>query len=141
MSDENGRDVEGFERRAREAFAASADAVDAATRVRLGQARQRALAAVARPHRSAWARGGWGWAPVGALAAGVLAAALLLRGPGEARRDTGPVAANPATLAQEPIELFAAGDEFEIATADEDLEFYEWVEQATSDNSNGNGQS
>ena len=33
--------------------------------------------------------------------------------------------------------LIAAGDEFEIATADEALEFYRWVEQATTNGADG----
>lgn len=143
MNDQTERDFEGFERRVREAFDASVEAVDRSTRARLEQSRRRAIAAATTPgsSRTDWSvRAGWRWASAGALAAGVLAAALLLRGPGMADRDAAPVAANPATLVQEPIEILAAGDEYEIATADEELEFYEWVEQATTSNG-GNGQS
>lgn len=131
--------LEQFERRAREAFDASVDAMDAGTRSRLDQARHRAVAAassrVARATPVRWVS----WAPVGALAASVLAAALLLRGPSQDGPEPRPMAATPATLTQGTIEIIAAGDEFEIATADEALEFYRWVEQATA--SGGEGRS
>lgn len=117
---------DGFERRARAAFDASVDALDGATRSRLNRARQRALAhalpAADRVPGARWA----GWAPAGALAVGVLGAALLLRGPSGGGPDGG-LAATPATLTQGTVEMIAAGEEFEIATADEALDFYRWV--------------
>lgn len=139
MSDHREPVFEDLERRARQAFDASVDSLDARTLSRLNQARRRALAASAPgPQRSGrW----WAWAPAGALAASVLAAALLLRGPTEVGPGTDPAAANPAALTQEPLEMLAAGEEFEIATDDEDLEFYRWVEQATADVTNGKGRS
>jgi hypothetical protein len=133
------RGFEAFERRARDAFDASVDSLDGATLSRLNKARQQALAAgTAAPQAP---HGRWGrWAVAGTLAASVLAGALVLRAP------TGTVDSTPATAAthepavgQESLELLAAGEEFEIATADEDLEFYEWVEVATTDTGNGQG--
>jgi hypothetical protein len=141
MNDPTG--FEGIERRAREVFDASVAAMDTGTRSRLHRARQRALARASRPARAVAAPLRWSnWAPVGALAAAVLAAALLLRGPldgGDAR--PGPTAATPATLTQGTIEIIAAGDEFEIATSDEALEFYRWAEQATANVGKSEGQS
>ncbi|HET7204745.1 MAG TPA: hypothetical protein VFI92_15400 [Steroidobacteraceae bacterium] len=131
MKDESRPDQ--FERRAREAFDASIEAMDADTRSRLRQSRHRAVAAATQPRWKSWA-------PVGALAAGVLGAALLLRGPSPEGPRPRPMAATPATLTQGTIEMIAAGDEFEIATADEALEFYRWVEQATT-NGAGEGRS
>ena len=131
------RGFEAFERRARDTFDASVESLDAATLSRLNQARQHALAA-ATGERPAQARQ-WGrWAIAGSLAASVLAAALLLRAP------TGGVPAttastHPAAVGQEPLEILAAGEEFDIATAAEDLEFYEWAEAATADMGNGQG--
>ena len=136
------RDETGFselERRARAAFDASVDSVDAQARSRLNQARRRAVAAVTgAPARQA--RPGWTtWAPAGALAASVLVAALLMRGPtGDEPR--APVASHPAALGHEPLEMLAAGEEFEIATSDEELEFYEWVEVAAVADTSTNGQ-
>lgn len=126
-----------FESRAREAFDASIEAMDAGTRARLRQSRHRAVeeasARAARAARERWTS----WLPVGALAAGVMGAALLLRGPSQVGPQPRPMAATPATLTQGTIEMIAAGDEFEIATADEALEFYRWVEQATANGGEG----
>ena len=136
MNDDNR--FEQFERRAREAFDASVAAVDAGTRSRLGRARHQAVAAVTSARAGRLGDVRWaGWAPVGAVAAGVLAAALLLRGPSQGGPEPSATAATPATLTQGTIEIIAAGDEFEIATDDEALEFYRWVGQATANGEEG----
>jgi len=135
MTTEN-HGFEAFERRARAAFEAGADALDATTLARLQAARQRAVAAATGTAPSRGTR--WGWI-AGTLAASVLAAALLLRLPGGMAPEPGAVAADPATAGREPLEMLAAGEEFEIATADEDLEFYEWIGAAPTDSSNGQG--
>ena len=129
-----------LERRARPAFDASVESVDARARSRLNRARQRAVAAVAGAAAPRQVRSGWTtWAPAGALAASVLVAALLMRGPmGE--EGPRPVASHPAALGHEPLEMLAAGEEFEIATSDEELEFYEWVEVAAVVDTSTNGQ-
>ncbi len=132
MTEDHG--FESFERRARAVFEAGADALDAPTLARLQAARQRAVAVATGTTRSRGARRGW---IAGTLAASVLAAALLLRLPGGTAPEPGVVAADPATAGRESLEMLAAGEEFEIATADEDLEFYEWV--AAADSSNGQG--
>lgn len=140
MNDDREPELQGLERRARDAFDASVEALDAHTRSRLNQARQRALAAATAAPGSNDARRGWSaWAPAGALAAGVLVAALMLRGPVDSDRAPAVAASHPAALPQEPLELLAAGEEFEIATSDEELEFYEWVEVAAVDGANGQG--
>jgi hypothetical protein len=69
----------------------------------------------------------------------VLVAALMLRGPVDSDRAPDVAGSQPAALAQEPLELLAAGEEFEIATSEEELEFYEWVEVAAVDAANGQG--
>lgn len=127
--DETGPD--GFEGRARAAFDASVDTLDAGTRARLAAARQQALAAVAtRPRTTrAWYAT---WAPAGALAASVLAAVLLLRAPVEGPGSAVPSAANPRATQGESLEMLAADEDFAIATSEEDLEFYAWVEVATT---------
>ena len=141
MNDHNDEaEFRALERRAREAFDASVEAVDAPTSSRLHQARRRAIEAATGALRARPAWSGWTtWAPAGALAAGVLAAALLLRGPADIERAPAVAASHPAAMGHEPLELLAAGEEFEIATSDEELEFYEWVEVAAVDAA-GNGQ-
>lgn len=131
------RDAE-FERRARDAFAASVEDLDAATLSRLNQSRQGALAVVRRRHSSGprW----WLWAPAGAIAAGALVAALLLRSPADTGDVPVPVAATaPAADAQQdPLEVLAAGEDLELA-AEADLDFYEWVELETAAADDGVG--
>lgn len=143
--EKNQAGTENLERRARAVFDASVDALDGATLSRLNQSRQRALAAAAGEQagqRLAPRRTWHTWAPAGALAAGVLAAALLLRAPGsDPAQDAAVLATASAPAAVEttaadaaPLEVLAAEDEeFAIATADEDLEFYAWIELAADD--------
>lgn len=130
MSDEpDDRNDAELERRARTAFQASVDGLDAATLSRLNRARQQALAAVDGRNRAGWR---WtAWAPVGALAAGLLAAVLLLRSPSETGAPV-QVAATPASadVPQDPLELLTAGEDLDLAT-EADLDFYAWVELET----------
>ena len=121
-----------FERRAQETFRRSVDDLDAATLSRLNRSRQRALEAArgSNRHGSRWLV----WAPAGALAAGVLAAALLLR----TTPDTPATVAvsAPADTQPEAFDLLAAGEDLELAT-EADLDFYAWVELATADDGVG----
>ena len=129
-----------FEQRVRAAFDESVASMDAATLSRLRRARHQALDATAKAAKPAV---GWRtFAPVGALAAGVLAAALLLRMPTDDTGRAGATASRaPQSAAQEPLELLAAGEDFELATAEEDLDFYAWIELAAEDVAAGVGQS
>ena len=129
------RDDAELERHARNLFQASVDDLDAATLSRLHRSRQQALDAAAGRKRSGWR---WtAWAPVGALAASVLAAVLLLRSPSETDAPA-QIAVTPTTadLRQDPLELLAAGEDIELAT-EADLEFYVWVELETADDGVG----
>jgi hypothetical protein len=121
-----------FERRAQDAFRRSVDDLDAATLSRLNRSRQRALEAArgSNRHGSRWLM----WAPAGALAAAVLAAALLLR----TTPDTPATVAvsTPADAQPEAFDLLAAGEDLELAT-EADLDFYAWVELATADDGVG----
>jgi len=121
-----------FERRAQEAFRRSVDDLDAATLSRLNRSRQKALEAARGSNRQGnrWLV----WAPAGALAAAVLAAALLLR----TTPDTPATVAvsAPADTQPEAFDLLAAGEDFELAT-EADLDFYAWVELATADDGVG----
>jgi hypothetical protein len=124
------RDDAELERQVRNVFKASVDDLDAATLSRLNRSRQQALDAVAGRKRSGWR---WtAWAPAGALAAGVLAAVLLLRAPSEIGAPA-QVAATPTSpdVRQDPLELLTAGEDLDLVT-EADLEFYAWVELETA---------
>ncbi len=130
------RDDAELERHARDVFQARVDELDAATLSRLNRSRQQALAAAAGRNRAGWR---WMvWVPVGALAAGVLAAALLLSSPSQleapVQAGTTPTSAD---VQQDPLELLTAGEDLDLAT-EADLEFYAWVElEATDDDGVG----
>jgi hypothetical protein len=118
-----------FERKAREVFDASVENLDAETRSRLNRARQAALAAETPVSESGWRS----WAPVGAVAAAVVAA-VLWRLPGTP--DVPQVQGN-GTAPIEIVELAAEGEDFEVLT--EDPEFYTWVADQDGTVSNGVG--
>lgn len=132
-----------FERQLRATFDASVNELDARTLSRLNRSRQQAVEAAQRPHpwsgRSRWTS----WAPLGALAAGVIVAVVVWRMPGESQA---PVTARaivaPAVPAAdslpEPLELLTSGEDLELAAAAE-LDFYAWVELTTADAADGVG--
>ena len=129
------RDDAELERHARNVFKASVDDLEAATLSRLNRSRQQALEAAAGRKRTGWR---WtAWAPVGALAASVLAAVLLLRSPSQTGAPE-QVAATPTNVdvPQDPLELLTAGEDLDLAT-EADLEFYAWVELAMADDGVG----
>jgi hypothetical protein len=106
-----------FEAHTKTTFDASVDALDAATRSRLTQARARALEELAGRRGLSWSPR---WlVPAGAAAAAALAAWLVLVGP------------EPA---DEPLQAADFGD-LELLLAEEDLEmieeldFYAWLEE------------
>jgi hypothetical protein len=132
-----------FERQLRATFDASLTGLDARTLSRLNQSRQQAVEAAQR--RQPWSgRSGWTiWAPLGALAAGVLVAVVVWRMPTEPQA---PVIAQavvapavPAVdLLPEPLELLTSGEDLELAAA-ADLDFYAWVALTTADAADGVG--
>jgi hypothetical protein len=129
------RDDAELERHARHVFKASVDDLDAATLSRLHRSRQQALDAAAGRKRTGWR---WtAWAPVGALAASVLAAVLLLRSPPETSAPAQVAASTGSAEAQQdPLELLTAGEDLDLAT-EADLEFYAWIELETADDGVG----
>jgi hypothetical protein len=132
MSDDPRSDADrDFERRARAWFDASVDGLDAGTRSRLNRSRQQALAAAAGERRASGAS--WTGAAVGALAASVVVAVLLWRGAGEPASPPldARVAADEAP--GQALEVLAANeDDLRLVAAEEDLEFYAWVEAAAA---------
>jgi negative regulator of sigma E activity len=130
-----------FERQLRASFDASVDGLDATTLSRLNRSRQQAVAAAQRP--TLWSgRSGWStWAPLGALAAGVMMAVVVWRMPGESQAPvTAQAVVAPAVPAadslSEPLELLTSGEDLELSA---DLDFYAWVELTTADAADGVG--
>lgn len=106
-----------LERKARAAFDASVEELDASTRSRLNQARQAATAELERHRRLRWTS----WAPATALAAVALLAVIVWRTPGPGAE----VPQAQVQAAAEAVEVLAADDDLDLAS--EDLAFYEWV--------------
>lgn len=95
---------------AKASFDRSVDSLDAATLSRLNRGRQAALAELESPSK-AWIR----WAPATGLAAAVLMAVVMLRGPGDVDVISAPASDFDILLSEESIEML------------EDLEFYSWL--------------
>jgi hypothetical protein len=111
-----------FERRAREAYDASVDAVDDDLRVRLAAARRAAVQAADRPRRAAWGA----WAPAAALATVAFAAVIVWR-----TEAPTPVVAQSTATPVDAVELLA--DTEGLAIVEDDLAFYEWLDTVQSD--------
>jgi len=115
-----------IERRARAAFAASVDALDAQTRSQLNRARQAAVAELERRERSPWRT----WLPAGALAATAAVALVLWQRPADI---TGP---GDVEATAEIAELPASDEDLDLVS--EDPEFYAWsAQEATLTNGTG----
>jgi len=112
------RDDRFFERRARELFDGEVDGLDAATRSKLNQARQRALAELETPAMTAL-RPGPRTALAG-LAAMTIAVWLFVR------TGSGPDAELPAAAEAGDMEIMFTEDELEFL---EDVEFIVWLEE------------
>lgn len=111
----NEEEMRHLERQSRAAFDASVEATDAATRTRLAGARRTALAGL---DRSRFRRAA-AWAPVGAVAAAVVAALLWQR-----ERAPGPAPQAPA-VAFEDLDIVTAGEDFGLLG--EDADFVAWA--------------
>lgn len=115
----NDKDHKEFEQKTRELFAREVAGLDGATRSRLNQARQRALAELDRP---AWSltRLPVPQAAVAAVAVAVVSGLLLMRG------GVSPVEPAPEFATASDIEILLAEDDMEFL---EELEFYAWLEE------------
>jgi hypothetical protein len=120
---DDARDTD-LERRAKELFDASVDALDARTRSRLAHARQAAVAELESRRRPAWQ---W-WVPAAVAASAALVAVLVWRAPEEAAPS---VARSANGDAVDALELVAAGDDLDLVT--EDLAFYAWLDEVAPD--------
>ena len=105
-----------IEERSRELFDDSVERLDARTRSRLNQARQRALEEV----KKGSVRRYWMAAPLGGLAAAALIALVLIRSGGEAITPS----SDEAAMALDDIDIVADADNFELI---QDVEFYSWL--------------
>lgn len=112
-----------FERKARALFEESVERLDARTRSKLTQARNRALEEVGK----GVARRRWIWAPAGGVALAAIVAVVLSWGGLRSGAETGAVAL-------EDLDIVADSESFEML---EDVEFYMWLEDATPDRHSG----
>ena len=106
---------EDFEKKARALFEDSVERLDAGTRSKLTQARNRALDEV----KQGAARRRWIWAPAGGFAvAAVVAVGVVLW--------SGHTSQQPGEAALEDLEIVADSDNLELL---EDVEFYAWLDE------------
>ena len=105
---------EGLEQRSRELFESSVERLDARTRSRLNQARQKALTELNRSSTRRY----WLGAPLGGLAAAARVAVFLMSG-----RESAPQL-EAATLPLDDFDIVADDDSFEMI---QDVEFYSWL--------------
>jgi hypothetical protein len=105
-----------LEERSRELFDSSVERLDARTRSRLNQARQRALDEI----KKGSTRRFWLAAPLGGLAAAALVALVLIRGGGE----TAVPQLENGGLLLDDFDIVADDDSFEMIR---DVEFYSWL--------------
>ena len=108
---------EEFEKKARELFEESVERLDARTRSKLTQARNRALDEV----KKGAVRRRWIWAPAGGFAlAAVVAVGIVL--------SLGRTPAQPAPTALDDLEIVADQENLDLLQ-DQDVEFYAWLDQ------------
>jgi hypothetical protein len=117
-----------LEERSRGLFESSVERLDARTRSRLNQARQRALEEI----KKGSTRRYWLGIPLGGLAAAALVAVLLIRGGGE----VGAPQSENANLLLDDFDIVADADSFEII---QDVEFYSWLADEAAGTSNNSG--
>ena len=117
-----------LEDRSRELFESSVERLDARTRSRLNQARQRALEEI----KKGSTRRYWLGVPLGGLAAAALVAVLFVRGGGE----VGVPQSENANLLLDDFDIVADADSFEII---QDVEFYSWLANEAAGTSNNSG--
>jgi hypothetical protein len=128
------RDPDGgeFEQRSRAVLEESVERLDARTRSRLNQARQRALEEYAARRASPWRRwfGAGPLLPAGAVAAAALVAVTIWNAPRGVEPDAA-VARAEVAAAFEDLELLADGGAFVDGGEAVDFDFYEWAAAET----------
>lgn len=114
---------EDLESKARALFEDSVQRLDAHTRSKLTQARNRALDEV----KQGATRRRWIWAPAGGLAFAAIVAVVIGSGGLRSAGDTD-------AAALEDIDIVADSESFEML---EDVEFYTWLQDVTPDGHSG----
>ena len=112
-----------FEDKARALFEDSVERLDAGTRSKLTQARNRALDEVSK----GGAQRRWLWAPAGGVALAAIVAVVLSSNGWRSGADTG-------ALALEDIDIVADSENLEML---EDVEFYQWLGDTGADEHTG----
>jgi hypothetical protein len=112
-----------LERKARALFEDSVERLDAHTRSKLTQARNRALDEVSK----GGVRRRWIWAPAGGLALAAIVAVVLSTGGPRSSAESG-------ATALEDLDIVADSENLEML---EDVEFYMWLDDATPDGHSG----
>jgi len=120
MTGMNEEEMRELERKSREAFDASVEAGDAATRLRLARARATALTELR--HRGLGRAAPW--LPAGAAAAALVAALLWQR-----EEAVEPMTQGPA--AYEDLDIVAGGEDFDLLG--EDADFVAWAAEQALD--------
>ena len=108
---------EDFENKARELFEDSVERLDARTRSKLTQARNRALDEV----KKGATRRRWVWAPAGGFALAAVVAVGIVMWSGRPSTQPGPAAL-------EDLEIVADTEDLELLQ-DQDVEFYAWLDE------------
>lgn len=119
---------EPLEQRSRELFESSVERLDARTRSRLNQARQRALEEIKRGSTRRY----WLGVPLGGLAAAALIAMLLIRAGGER---TVPQSES-GNLLLDDFDIVADADSLDMI---QDVEFYSWLAEESAGAGNSSG--
>ncbi len=117
-----------LEQRSRELFDESVGRLDARTRSRLNQARQKALTEL----NSGVTRRHWLAAPLGGLAAAVLLAVVIMTG----RDHTASKPPESAGLPLDDFDIVADADNLELLR---EVEFYSWLAEASGPEANSAG--
>jgi hypothetical protein len=115
--------VSDFEDKARALFEDSVERLDAGTRSKLTQARNRALDEVSKGR----VQRRWLWAPAGGVALAAIVAVALSWNGWRSGGDAG-------ALALEDIDIVADSDNIEML---EDVEFYQWLGDTAADEHTG----
>jgi hypothetical protein len=105
-----------LEERARALFEESVERLDARTRSKLTQARNRALDEV----KKGAARRRWVWAPAGGFALAAVVAVGIVLSSGRTQQ--------PAPAALEDLEIVADSENLDLLQ-DQDVEFYAWLDE------------
>ena len=119
--------TDSLEQRSRELFEESVGRLDARTRSRLNQARQKALTEL----NKGATRSYWLTAPLGTLAVAAVIAVVVMTG-----RETAAPTPGSAALPLDDFDIVADADSLELL---QDVEFYTWLAEESGPDANSTG--